>query len=51
MSVGFQVYPNKDKYEGEWADNMRNGQGVLECANGDKYDGDWTNDKKGPNGN
>lgn len=38
------TYPNGNRYEGEWRDNQRNGNGVLEFANGDKYDGEWKND-------
>lgn len=49
-------YAKGDKYEGEWDDDKRNGQGNHlakpigqgSFANGDKYDGEWNNDV--PNG-
>jgi len=27
--IGIMIYPNEDKYEGEWEDNERNGTGKL----------------------
>jgi len=40
------VYPNGDRYEGDWVNGAKNGQGVLVYMTGDKYTGDWSNDKK-----
>ena len=44
--VGVLVYPNGDRYEGDWVNGAKNGQGVLVYMTGDKYTGDWSNDKK-----
>lgn len=34
-------YTNGDKYEGNWANNSRQGQGTLTCTNGDVQKGEW----------
>lgn len=38
------VFPNGAVYEGEWADEQRNGQGTLLLPNGARYEGNWSND-------
>lgn len=47
---GIQIYKNKDKYEGLWGNNMRNGQGTYWRNEGGKlkreYTGDWFEDKR-----
>jgi hypothetical protein len=34
------------KYEGEFKENLRHGNGTYYCANGDKYVGEFKDDKK-----
>ena len=47
---GIQIYKNKDKYEGLWANNFRHGQGTYWRHEKGKlkreYTGDWFEDKK-----
>mmetsp|Transcript_31969 Transcript_31969/g.28333 ORF Transcript_31969/g.28333 Transcript_31969/m.28333 type:complete len:409 (+) Transcript_31969:6-1232(+) len=47
---GIQIYKNKDKYEGLWANNKRHGQGTYWRNEGGKlkreYTGDWFEDRK-----
>lgn len=33
-----------DRYEGEWSEGKREGQGKCKYANGDVYDGAWAGD-------
>ena len=35
-----------EKYQGEWADNKRQGKGTVGYANKDKYEGGWVQDKR-----
>jgi len=42
---GTQYWPDKAKYEGEWADDMAQGYGVFYHANGDVYRGNFEADK------
>lgn len=35
----------RDRYEGEFRDDKRNGKGVLTFANGDQQEGIWIDDK------
>lgn len=44
-------YSNGDKYEGEWLNDDKNGQGVYYYANGDVYEGEWMNGKLNGRGN
>ena len=39
-------YPNKDQYQGEYADGIRQGKGKYIFNNGDRYEGDFRNNKK-----
>ena len=38
-------FPNGDCYEGHWADDNRDGYGVLKLQRGDVYEGEWRDDK------
>jgi hypothetical protein len=39
------VWWTGNRYEGQWVDNLRSGQGVLFYADGGKYEGYFKNDK------
>ena len=39
------VWPNNDRYIGDFADGVKNGNGILYFANGDKRVGVWKDDK------
>lgn len=32
------------KYEGSWVEDLREGYGVYQYANGDRYEGEWKQD-------
>lgn len=34
-------WANKDSYNGEWLNGLRNGKGIFYRKNGDKYEGEW----------
>ena len=36
---------NGEKYEGEWKDGKRNGQGTFTYADGKMSEGQWRNDQ------
>jgi len=41
------LHDNKDRYEGEYANGKRNGQGIYYYyTSGDNYEGEWKNDLK-----
>ena len=44
---GTYVFPNGNKYEGEWLDDVKEGYGVLTYVNQERYEGYWKNDKVG----
>jgi len=46
--VETRVWPNGDKYEGEFLDELTHGQGKMTYAAGHIYEGEWANGK--PNG-
>ncbi len=37
-------YNNGDRYEGDWRNGVREGEGILFYKNGKKDKGDWKND-------
>ena len=39
------TYPDGDKYDGEWKDDKKHGQGTYTFADGAKYVGEWKDDK------
>ena len=48
------TYHNGDRYEGEWLNDLKNGEGKVFCLcigimsynNGDEYNGHWKDNKK-----
>jgi hypothetical protein len=42
---GNYVFPNGNRYEGEWANDMKAGYGVLYYMNGERYEGYWRDDR------
>lgn len=34
---GTYIFPNGNKYEGEWANDVKQGYGVLTYVNGERY--------------
>jgi hypothetical protein len=38
---GRETFPNGDIYQGEWLNDLKDGQGVLQYADGHIYDGTW----------
>ena len=47
---GTLIYPNGDKYNGEFQNDERNGTGTLYFSNGDKYIGKWKDNKRNGKG-
>ncbi len=35
------IYPNEDRYEGPFKNNMKNGKGKITYKNGDIYQGEF----------
>jgi hypothetical protein len=50
LSRGIAIYPNGDRYDGEFLDGRRNGRGVYTSANGDRYEGEWRDDRRNGRG-
>jgi hypothetical protein len=48
--TGVYSYPDGSKYDGEYGNNQRNGQGTLTFANGDKYAGESNDGKENGQG-
>ena len=56
--LGTFTYSKGERYEGNWANNKKNGEGNLVnnyigkivYINGDEYTGNWKNDKKSGKG-
>lgn len=40
------VFPNGDRYEGQFKDGLFNGWGIYQYAEGDRYEGEFRNDLK-----
>ena len=38
--------PDGSKYEGEWGDDKRDGQGIYFYLDGSKYEGEWKDGKR-----
>ena len=38
--------PNVRRYEGQWLDDRRHGQGTFFHADGSRYEGDWSAGRK-----
>ncbi len=45
---GTYVFPNGNRFEGEWSNDVKNGYGILTYVNGEKYEGEWQGDKVHP---
>ncbi|CAF1241585.1 unnamed protein product [Adineta steineri] len=43
-------FTNGDKYDGEWKNNMKNGEGTLVYADGGQYAGSWVDDERNGHG-
>jgi hypothetical protein len=41
-----KTYDNGDRYEGEWKDGKRHGQGTLYYKSGSRYEGEWKDGKR-----
>jgi hypothetical protein len=39
--IEIRMYPGGFKYEGQFNNGFKNGQGIWYFPNGNKYDGDW----------
>lgn len=46
MCADVNLYSTGERYEGEWKDGIRHGQGRRYYADGSIYDGGWRRDKK-----
>lgn len=40
------TYKSGDRYEGDWKDGKKDGQGIMYYADGNKYEGRWKDDQK-----
>ena len=40
------MWPDGRRYEGDWKDGVRDGNGIDTFSNGERYDGEWKDDKK-----
>lgn len=48
---GTYIWPNGDKFAGEWKNGKRNGHGSFIWPEGDRYTGEWKNDRNNGQGN
>jgi hypothetical protein len=48
--LGFLIFPNGDKYVGEWKDGKPNGQGTTTFLDGRKYVGEYKDGKRNGQG-
>jgi len=59
INIGIQECNNGDTYDGDWRENKKCGEGILNSKaigtmsynNNDKYKGEWSNDQKNGPGN
>ena len=42
---GVAVWPNNDRYEGDWLNDKMSGHGVYKWAGGGRYEGLWLENK------
>ena len=42
---GVYIFPNGNRYDGEWLADVKEGYGVLTYVNGERYEGYWLDDK------
>lgn len=57
--IGKQIYPNAEFYEGEWKNDLKDGDGKIaldelgmyKYSNGDIYQGNWISDRRNGKGN
>ena len=40
------MWANKDRYEGNWKDDLHDGKGELTWHDGTQYEGDWKEGKR-----
>lgn len=50
MYIGTLTYSNGDRYDGDFSEGKKNGQGIMTSPNGEKYDGEWKDDRRDGNG-
>ncbi len=50
MGYGVMIYYEWGRYEGEWKDDIINGNGTYYYSDGSKYVGEWRDGKKDGNG-
>lgn len=50
VTLGTCSYADGDKYEGEWKDDKRDGEGTMSYKNGDKFTGEWKEGRIGDKG-
>ena len=46
MPQGVQIYADGSKYEGEWREGLKHGEGIFTWNDGRSYVGEYKNDKK-----
>lgn len=46
LFLGVCSWPNGNKYEGQWSQNMMNGYGVFTWPDNKRYEGTYVNNKK-----
>ena len=41
------LFADGEKYEGEYKEGKRHGQGSYDYSDGERYEGEWKDDKRG----
>ena len=49
--LGIYYYGKKEKYEGSWKNDKRNGKGIYYQGKNKKYEGEWIDDEMSGFGN